>query len=673
MLDRCTVSFSAEIYKAYYYDSHNKISYPSYRTLTSGYSYFFNITNATAESVSSDPVRICFCKQKQPDCSYEPPTINVKRGEKFEIPLVAVDQVNHTVANATIHSSLAYTEGGLGEGQLIQSTNETCTNLTFSVFSTRDDEELLLYPDGPYKDANLSRSSVQIQFSNCSCPIGFQPKETEKYRCECECNKTIVSLISTCNPQTNDLVRESNLWITYINNSVSGYLWQRYCPMDYCHPPSVRVLINLNFENGSDSQCALNRSGLLCGTCQPGFSLSLGSSRCLLCPSHWPATCIVILIAAFFAGIALVAIILILNLTVAVGSLSGIIFYANIVAANRSTFFPFTMPNAKFLTAFISWLNLEIGFDICFFEGMDTYWKMWLQLAFPTYVILLVGAVIVISDRSVRFSRIIGRKNPVATLATLILFSYTTFLKIIIETLSYSTLKYPDGSQQTVWLPDATIQYLSGKHAVLFAVAILILVAGIAFTSLLISWQWLLRCNNFFAKQTLSIFLEPYHAPYTDKHRYWTGLLLLIRVILYIISAVNISNNPDINLLVIGIVMSTLFLLKGILHVQIYKKRALEALELACFFNIVLFCLAKLFIIIEAKKRDQAIIAYVSGSIIFILFIAVVAFHVLTEVCSIEKVLKYICDPPRENQAYCAGVLSEIQAKIVAQGDNWRF
>ena len=52
--------------------------------------------------------------------------------------LVAVDQVNHTLPGTAIHSSLASTEGGLGEGQMIQKTKDSCTNLTFSVFSIRD-------------------------------------------------------------------------------------------------------------------------------------------------------------------------------------------------------------------------------------------------------------------------------------------------------------------------------------------------------------------------------------------------------------------------------------------------------------------------------------------------------------------------------------------------------
>ena len=649
LLDRCTVSFSAEVYKAYYYDSHNKISYPSSRTSISGASNFFNITNATLDSISSDPVRICFCKKQYHDCEYKPPTFYVKRGGEFNVSLVAVDQVNHTLPNTTIHSSLAYTEGGLGEGQLMQQTKKkACTNLTFNVFSIRDHEKLLLYPDGPCKDANLSQSSVDVRFLPCVCPNGFQRDQKEKSRCKCECDKDLLPYISNCDPQTQVLYRESNIWISFVNTSVSGYLWKPYCPMDYCHPPNKRVIINLNIDNGSDSQCALERSGLLCGTCRNGLSLSLGSSLCIACPSYWPAICIVLLVAALLGGIALVVLILYLNLTVAVGSINGIIFYANIVGANMSTFFPFTMSNMKFLSIFVSWLNLELGIDTCFFEGMDIYWKMWLQLAFPTYVIVLVVAVIMISSRSVWFSQIIGRKNPVATLATLILLSYTTFLKTIIETLSYSTLKYPDGSHQTVWLPDATVSYLSGKHAVLFVVAILILIAGAAYTSLLISWQWLLRYNKIFINQNLYIFIEPYHAPYNNKHRYWTGLLLLVRAILYVISAVNVSNNPDINLLMIGIVMSILFLLRGMLSFQVYKKWLIEVLELTCYFNIILFCLAKLFIIIEATKRDQAIIAYVSGSITLALFVAVAGFHVLTEVCSIQRAFKHFYQRKQE-------------------------
>ena len=104
LLDRCTVTFKAEIYKSHFYDSHIKKVYPSGRTILSGSSNFLKITNATLGSISSDPVRICFCRNEHPDCNYKPPIINVKRGDEFNVSLVAVDQVNHTLPNTMDYS-----------------------------------------------------------------------------------------------------------------------------------------------------------------------------------------------------------------------------------------------------------------------------------------------------------------------------------------------------------------------------------------------------------------------------------------------------------------------------------------------------------------------------------------------------------------------------------------
>ena len=49
------------------------------------------------------------------------------------------------------------------------------------------------------------------------------------------------------------------------------------------------------------------------------------------------------------------------------------------------------------------------------------------------------------------------------------------------------------------------------------------------------------------------MFVEPNHVPYAFKHRYWAGLLLLVRVIVYIISTADVSSYRTITLLAIGI------------------------------------------------------------------------------------------------------------------------
>ena len=323
--------------------------------------------------------------------------------------------------------------------------------------------------------------------------------ENNKAACNCICDKVLWPYDKTeCNITTNSIIRKDNFWLTYINNTndSSGYVIHPNCPFDYCHPPEKHISINLNLPNGSDAQCASNRSGILCGYCKPGLSVSLGSTHCLRCPTYWPGLLVVIVIVAIIAGIGLVVLILMLNLTVAVGTLNAIIFYSNIVASNRGVLL-LTSESTSFAYVIVSWLNFDLGIDICFLDGMDTYIKTWFQLAFTGYIIFLVVLIIQLCSRFDQFGQLIGKKDPVATLATLVLLSNAkliTLLQTIISTLLPVVLKFPDGSQQLLWLPDATVAYLSGKHAVLFITAILVILVGLIYTILLFFWQWILCC-----------------------------------------------------------------------------------------------------------------------------------------------------------------------------------
>ena len=348
---------------------------------------------------------MCFCNDShsQPDCNYRPGIKNIKKGEMFTVRASAVDQVNHTIANSTIHGFVNYSGSVLGEGQTIQRINSTCSDLTYSITSQHKSEQLILYVEGPCNDGPLSRQTIHINFEDCTCSIGFQPKEDD---CKCECASGLQHYFKDqqCDQQTGILTREGNFWITYINASAdhntSGYQYLTYqnCPKNYCKDPTSKVSINLSMEFGADEQCMKGRTGILCGACKSGYSLSLGSVHCLQCPSHWYALLVVITLCACISGIALIALILTLNMTVAVGSLNGIIFYANVVML--------VTPDSK-LNFNVSWINLNIGFDTCFFEGMDAYWKTLIELLFPLYVIILVIVVIILCECSFTFSRLL--------------------------------------------------------------------------------------------------------------------------------------------------------------------------------------------------------------------------------------------------------------------------
>ena len=532
LLNMCTVSIFVEL-------NINNVnmdySFSNGSLIVSGTEYLQSISNIHESDISSEPVRVCFCREGEglQDCNFQLDPIEILRGQQknVSITLAAVDQLHNPLYGVIVYSHFG--SGNFLCQNHLQNTDGKCTNIDFAVESFNDTEEIILYlNDGPCKHNPDSKANVSLHFSCSQCPVGFEEDGT-RTGCYCSCDSKLLPYFTYCSGET--IVREENVWITSINASGSDttyhYLIHPYCPLNYCQPPSSRIRINLNTPNGVDLQCADNRSGLLCSTCKPGFSLSLGSSHCIRCPNHWPINLAVIITCACLAGLLLVAFIMMFNLTVAVGTLNAIIFYSNIVFANQSTFFPST--TSKFVTIFISWLNLEIGFDICFFDGLDTFAKTFLQLAFPGYVILLVILVIILSEHNRKFAQLIGKRSPVATLTTLILLSFTKLLHNITASLSFTVLKYPTSrGNQVVWLYDATVFYFKGKHIALFSIALLILFAGVFYTTILFLWQWLLRLqdNKMFAwlkYQKLCHFVEPYHAPYAFAHRYWTGLLLL--------------------------------------------------------------------------------------------------------------------------------------------------
>ena len=369
--------------------------------------------------------------------------------------------------------------------------------------------------------------------------------------------------------------------------------------------------------------------------CEPGLSLSLGSSRCIKCPERWYLNFVGLIIAAFVAGIVLVILMLALNFTVAVGTLSGIFFYANIVASNMDAYLPLSStPNL--VSVFISWLNLNTGLDICFFEGMTAERKSAAQLAFPTYVISLVIIIIIISEYSTKFAKVVGKGDPVAVLATMILVSYTKCFKAIIGSVSLLYLQPAYGSSN--FDPTNFITYAKSAVSVtdigkaLFAISPIVFLLGLFYTALVFSWQWLVQCQDkkifkWVRYQKLQHFMQPYHAPYTTKYRYWTGLLLVVRIILFSISNINFTRDPRVDYVSTIFVVGCLVLMKGVVAKRIYKNVLLDVMETAIYFNLVIFATFSWYSL--DFGGNQVAVAYISVMIIFALLLVVIVFHVL--------------------------------------------
>ena len=578
----------------------------------------YDISNITENGnglseIASDPFLACFCNNRELRCSETTKEIKVYPGQQFNVSVVTVGQENGVVPSSVQAKLGPHSQATMGTFQNNQNTKAECTNLTFTLFSKNDTETISLTTAGRCSVVAPDSYKRHIHVTLLNCPKGFELSDSSA---QCMCQERLQEYTKECNINDQRIHRTSNFWLDY-DNATQGLVLHPHCPFDYCTPPPN----NFTMEH-SDLQCSYNRMRLLCGQCKPGFSLALGTSRCLTCSNYYLA-----LLPAFaLAGLALVTFLFVCRLTLVMGTINGLVFSANLVHSNRTLYFP--TGNTNILTVFIAWLNLDLGVETCFYNGMDTYARTWLQFAFPLYVWVLCGCIVFTSSKSYRMSRILGT-NPVAVLATLFLLSYTKLLHTAFTALSFTALSYPQHNTKLVWLYDANIQYLHGKHIPLFVVGLAALLLCLPYALLLLTSQWLRAWSNcclfhWVNSPRVKFLLDVHDAPFKTKHCYWTGLLLLTRLVLYFVDAVNVLGNGNVNLLATCIVVAALAVWMVVFE-QPYKSWLLGAIEALFLLNILILSVSTLYI--RSAQGSQAALAYTSTAISLAVFITILLFH----------------------------------------------
>ena len=282
------------------------------------------------------------------------------------------------------------------------------------------------------------------------------------------------------------------------------------------------------------------------------------------------------------------------------------------------------------VSQFISWLNLDLGIEVCLFDGLDGYWNTWLQFVFPSYLFLLMGGIIVGCRYSVWLCRLCG-SHAVPALATLFVMSYTKILLTVTNALSMSQLPCND-SILTVWSVDGNTEYGSGKHLILVVVSCGVLIVGLTYPVLVLCAPLLERYSHKFIPQhrwnpvaKFKPLLDAYGGPYKDKYRFWTGVTLMVRLTLTVAFSFTSGGLAVVNACIIiscvvGILTFWSFT-KGV-----YTKTYLNLLEVFYLLNIFLLSTVSL-ATASLGSADYQIATIVSVCLSFVVCLVTMATH----------------------------------------------
>ena len=542
-------------------------------------------------------------------------------GRSFTIYLITLDVVGSVGHSSFLSSkvfSLNTTSNSLQlpREQLSRSfsiANRACTPIDFKIYSLQS----TIPESGTLQLSIIQNSDHNLHFRFDECPVGFTIQNVDGlYACTCGgfFTKSPIKEDFQCNSESGQIIRtDVRSWLSVVNERVE---YTKLCLPEHCN----NVVRDFSLTD-VDILCNHNRTGRACGGCDDGLGKIFGSNFCRKCSNIWLVT----ILLYGILGIILVLVIYLLKLTVTIGTINGLIFFCNIMSINGTIFFD--PSRFSLVRLFISVINLDLGFEMCFYSEMSQIAKTGFQFIFPLYLWFLMFIIIMVGKHYIRSRK--PTHSAVPVLATLIFLSYAKLLRATISVFTSVTVHYSteesnfSRSQQFVaWQPDPNIKYLEGMHILLFLVALMFTVFFILPLAFALTFPKIVlrskRMSYFFP------LLDCIYAPFKDKYRYWFGLRIM--VLIYFSGMESILFSYQDSLLLAGVVVIILFtVIQAYIHP--FKNSVNNTLDLMFMEIFITLAVVILYLYPDTLGHEGNIAVNILGSIAFLLFCLIIIFH----------------------------------------------
>lgn len=575
--------------------------------LFSFYASLFNITDSLDLVSLSESVCLCEDTPSGPRCRYnQTQHIQTYPGQRFTVSVLAVDNA-YRASFGIVFASLGTLDWTIDVDQVVyQTLPSNCTNIPYSIFTetTQESSTMML-------EIFARVPSIYMNISIEQCPLGFELIEQT-----CSCSQLLLDHGVTCGIQNGSLKVPFVKWVGSLDGQIAVY---SSCPSGYCLYNGFNQSTYFTMEN---DLCISTRTGVLCGDCKPNYSAVFGSSGCYICSNYWLLTIPIFALA----GLLLIIVSFSLRISVSTGTINGIIFYANIVGTTNHLTFSY-LPNipVKIVFIWINLINLNLGFPLCFYNGMTQLVKAGLQFVFPVYLIILVIVFVLMSRKSTRLSKWTSHYS-VQVLATLVFLSYFKVTSATIAILQFASIATPNDTIIR-WYSNGNVEYLSDiQHGVLFVIALMFLLLIILPYTVLLTILPFLYGQRWVNR--IRPFVDAHYGPYKDKYKYWFGLRLWIIFSMSAAAASFSISHYSYFVLLEVIVIMTFTLIQSC--VQPYKSTAINILDIFVMYLYVMGLVITMTTFFSGRTKQLEIFFILISLIIgcvFLLFLVVIFYH----------------------------------------------
>ena len=671
--------FSTNLYNCYM----NELYYTGHQNEKHYYDkiFHFNSLKPNPLSISTLSNSHCVCSKDLTKCIFDSKNevvfpnirISVYPGQTLHIPMAANDEIGnfvyavvslalakskHSSENLPLTPLSSWYISPHDENQILLESHQ-CTLVNFTLYKRDSNSKRI-------NDAVLVISSLhdlsllKIKLNLLDCPLGF---ELNTDTSTCQCSPVIDKLGMAGDYQPTCLVVSNYSYLEYplatITRPFNSASWvglmtitngtnqttvfgvARTCHescninQDYTvfliNDSDVLIADPNNYHVNNLSLCPPTKTGPLCSTCTTvngiKYSVVFGSLECKQCSNWWLLT----LILYAVAGPLLIYLLFALKLTLTTGTLNGIIFYAQAITISSSQHVAMSIYSLPY--AFLLMLNFNLGFPLCFYNGMTELWKAGLSLLFPLYLLTIVIVLIILSRFSLRLSNRIA-DSSVQVLVTVVHLSFTSMFTAISNIVTPVNIYTNDTSNSVlkVWYRDGTVEYGKDTHLILMILTTVVVIPFLlSYFTIIAAGRPLMRVGKL--REYIRPVYEAIHAPYQHNKEFFFTTRLLLLVFLYILYVLY-STKDIYKAYVIGIPVFTVYVTIEA-FCKPFRKMWVKILDLFVMCNCVIVSGTLWYVV---KTNKVSIILATETTVVFLTLVTVIIFHILWVTGTIKKI-----------------------------------
>ena len=373
--------------------------------------------------------------------------------------------------------------------------------------------------------------SVNLIVELSKCRLGFWYSSNTQI-CECYDTSNVVS----CSGSSSTIKR--GYWF----GIVDGKSTITSCPNNYCNFTCCEITNGIyHLSPIRANQCRSHRSGIACGACETGYTLTFDSPKCIEVNKCTTGQMVLVTVLSFLYWVAvIIAVFAMMHFKIGIGSLYAIIYYYSIVdILLRQVSF---VSNGLYITintlSSLAKLTPQFLGQLCFVRNMSGIDQQFVHYVHPVVVSVLLVVIIILAKRSRRISLFVSR-GIIHFICFLLLLSYTSVATTSL--LLMRSMTFMDINKVYTYLsPD--VEYFHGRHLAYGIVAMVFIVLVVVSLPLLLLLEPFLNGKVNFIK--IKPLLDQFQGGYKDKYRYFAAYYLICRIV--IIALVIAGNSDDL-------------------------------------------------------------------------------------------------------------------------------